>query len=472
MSIWNLNEKKRNIKELNKDIETDILIIGGGLTGLNSAYFLKDKKVCVVDANLIGHGVTLNSTAKINYLQDKIYTKVSNKKEYLKSQIYAIKLLKKIIEKETKQCDFEKVKSYLFAHNKKEIEVLNNEITFLKENDINIKEDKMPIDIKSYASYSVEDTYIFNPIKYLNSLYEILINNNIQIYENTKITKIEKDNNMYISYTPKYKIKSKIVILACHYPYFIFPLFFPIKSTIEKSYIIISKVNKDLKFTAINTSNPIYSIRFYNDGKNIYQISLSESHEIGFSQNDEEHFNKLKNRFKIKSKDIVMKYSNVDIITPDYMPFIGKLKNDMYIGCGYNTWGMTNSVLAAKILSDLILNKENNYSKLFDPNRFTPKNLLKLPYILFSQTKSYIGSKLLKNKSWYKNVKFEDNIAIYKDKNGFKHKVINKCPHLGCGLIFNQEELTWDCPCHSSRFDIDGNCIKGPSNYNICYKDK
>ena len=106
MSIFNINEKNRNINELNKDISVDVLIIGGGMTGLTSAYFLKDNKgICVVDANLIGHGVTMNSTAKINYFQQCIYTNITkstnynNAVKYLKTQKEAINCLKNIIEK-------------------------------------------------------------------------------------------------------------------------------------------------------------------------------------------------------------------------------------------------------------------------------------------------------------------------------------------------------------------------------------
>ena len=473
MSIWNKNIKVHNINVLKSDIETEILIIGGGMTGLNTAYFLKDKNVCVVDSNLIGHGVTLNSTAKINYFQESIYNKIDKKKLYLESQIESIKVLKKIIETEKIECDFKKVKSYVFASTKDEVISLNKQIKFFKENNIEVKEEKLPLNIKQYKSYYVDDTYIFNPIKYLTGLYDILIKNKINIYEKTKVIKIEKNNDCFISYTPKYKIKSKKIILACHYPYFLIPFFLPIKSTIEKSYIIVSKAKKDLNFTCINTSNPVYSIRFYDDGENIYQISLSESHEIGYDYNDKKHFENTQKKFNIKNKDIIMKYSNVDIMTPDNIPFIGKLNSDMYIACGYNTWGMTNSVIAAKIISDLIKNKDNKYENIFNPNRFTLSNFLSLPYILYSQTKSFIGPKLIKNRYWYKNnIKFIDNIAIYKDKNGFEHKIINKCPHMGCSLIFNETELTWDCPCHSSRFNIDGECIKGPSNYNITYNDK
>ena len=137
MSIWNKNEVKREIKGLNKDIYTDILIIGAGMTGMNTAYFLKDKKVCVVDANKVGNGVTLNSTAKINYFQERIYTKIKNKAgEYLKSQKYSIELLKRIIAENNINCDFKKVKSFVFANTKKEINGDNNNASETKPIDI------------------------------------------------------------------------------------------------------------------------------------------------------------------------------------------------------------------------------------------------------------------------------------------------------------------------------------------------
>ena len=472
MSIWNKYEEKHTIKELDKDINVDILIIGGCMTGLNTAYFLKDKNICVVDANKIGYAVTLNTTAKINYFQD-IYSKIKkNKKEYLESQISSMNTLVEIINKENIDCDLLRVKSYLFSKKNNETKKLEKEISFFKENNINVKEDMIP-NVNSLKSYSVDDTYIFNPLKYLNGLYNILTKNNVNIYENTKVLKIEKHDSYLLVYTNKHKIKAKQIIIACHYPNFLYPLFLPLKSTIEKSYIVVSKVNEDLNYTCINLDNPIYSVRYYKDKNNSYQISLSESHNISFSQNDKKHFKKVRKMFNIKEKDIVMEYSNVDIITPDYLPYIGKISDNIYIGCGYNTWGMTNSILASTIIKDLVLGKHNKYESIFNPKRFTLDNLLKFPLITFGQIKSYIGPKLIKNKGWYKsNLEFRGNLAIYKDKNGFKHTIINKCPHLGCSLIFNEKELSWDCPCHSSRFDIDGNCIKGPSNYDISYKNK
>ncbi len=481
MSIWNKRKINRKRIELSKDLNVDILVIGAGITGMTTAYYLRhEKNLCVIDANIVGNGVTLNTTAKINYFQERIYTKIISSrdydiaKKYLESQLDAIDNIKNIIESENIECDFKCVPSYVFANKKSEVEPLKKEVSFLRKNRINVLEKNLPDKIKSYISFCVNDTYIFNPIKYLEGIYKILKDNNIQVYENSKIIKIEKSNDEYICYGTKYKIKAKKVIIATHYPYFLIPLFLPIKTYIEQSYIIVSRVKKDGKFTCISSNTPTYSCRFYCDKENIYQISLSESHNTAFKQNDSYHFKRVKEIFNLKDSDIVSSYTNVDIMTTDRMPYIGKLKDNMYIACGYNTWGMTNGVLASKIISDLVMGIENKYTKLFNPMRFNLSNITSMPYILFSQTKSFLGTKLNKNKDWYNRVKFYKkngkNLATYKDKNGFNHTVYNKCPHLGCSLIFNEEEKTWDCPCHSSRFDIDGNCIKGPSNYDISYK--
>lgn len=479
MSIWNKEEIKTKKEQLDKDIDVDILIIGAGMTGMTTAYFLKNKNVCVVDANIVGHGVTLNTTAKINYFQERIYTKIASMTsldkaiKYLESQRYAIDIIKKIIEKENIDCDFKKVTSYVFANAKSEVRPLENEVRFLRSCGIKVKEQKLDDNIKSYKSYCVNDTYIFNPIKYLQSIYN-LIKNEINIYENTKIIKIDKKENYYICYTANNKIVAKKVILACHYPYFIYPFLLPLKSSIEKSYMIISKVEEDKNYTCISSNKPTYSCRFYNDGKDIYKICLAESHNTSVKQDDLKHFNKVREIFNINEEDIIMEYSNVDIMTIDSLPYIGKLRNNLYIGCGYNTWGMTNSILAAKIISNMVLNKKNKYTKIFNPKRFNISNIVNFPYILGTSLKSFIGPKLFKDKPWYSDkIKFYKKdgkyLASYTDNNNKEHIIVNKCPHFGCSLIFNEKELTWDCPCHSSRFDVDGNCIKGPSNYDITY---
>ena len=472
MSLWEKEIKNGN--KLNNDVEVDILIIGAGMTGLNTAYYLKDKNIAVVDSFKIGHGVTLNTTAKINYFQGISYTKMSNDKAklYLKSQLEAIKNIKEIIERENIDCNLERNCSYVFANDENERIKLKREVLFLKKNGIKVREDKLK-EFPNKLSYYVEDTYTFHPLKYLEGIVKILKENKISIYEDTTITKREEKDNFYICHTDNYKIKCSKVVLALHYPYFIKPLFIPLKASIEKSYILVNKIDNNYNYNYISAGNQVYSSRFYSD-LNDYKIYLGESHNSAFKQNDLNHFDKVLKQFNLNEKEVIDFYSNVDLITFDYLPFIGKVKDNMYVSTGYNTWGMTNSVIGSKIISDLILNKENGYIDLFNPKRVNLTLFLKMPYYIFSQIKSFVGPKIIKNKNWYKNVYFEKrngiNVGIYVDEKG-KHIVKNKCPHLGCSLIFNEVEKSWDCPCHSSRFDIDGNCIKGPSFYDIKYND-
>ena len=158
-------------------------------------------------------------------------------------------------------------------------------------------------------------------------------------------------------------------------------------------------------------------------------------------------------------------------MTSDYMPLIGKIDTNLFLATGYNTWGMTNGILAGKIISDIILRRKNNYIALFNPLR----KIENIPQIInynFKNGIAFLSTKLNKNKSFYQdNVKIikEDGIwyGIYTDNNNIEHKVLNKCPHMKCNLYFNYQTKSWDCPCHGSSFNIDGNIIYGPSTYNI-----
>lgn len=143
----------------------------------------------------------------------------------------------------------------------------------------------------------------------------------------------------------------------------------------------------------------------------------------------------------------------------------------MLIATGYNSWGMTNGILSGQLIRDIILNQQNEFQTIFNPLRkIKLKNLAKN---LWNNIIGYADSKNYKNNN--QKVKyFKKNgisLATYTDKNNYQHTIINKCPHLKCGLKFNEKEKTWDCHCHGSRFDIDGNVIEGPSNYSIKYEN-
>ena len=479
-SLWEQEIKQEKIKELNEDIETDILIIGGGITGSSIAYELKElnKKITIVEASLVGMGVTKNTTGKINYLQETIYSDLTKKyslahaKKYLTSQLSAIKELTNVIKKEKINCNLEKVESFVYANEEKEIPKLKQEKKILETLGVLVKEQTEQF---LYA-LSVEDTYVFHPIKYLYALKEILIRNNIEIYEKTKIVEVKKEKENFICLTEKNKINAQKVILACHYPFFTMPFLMPLKATTEKSYIAALEEDKIEAKTYITSKNPCTSIRYHQD-KEKYLIYLRNSHNISNHLNEKENFKNLLD--EIPEEKVKFLWSNDDLITFDKMPYIGKIKKEedhLLLATGFNTWGMTNSVLSGLIIKDILLNKENEWTELMSPLRTNSINHMKeyTKNTLYS-LKSFIGNKIIKNKDWYENVVYTKkngkNVAIYNDGKR-KYIVYSTCPHLGCTLIFNEIEKTWDCPCHASRFSLEGKCIKGPSRYDIKYKEK
>lgn len=480
-SLWLDKIKFSEEEVLKENKEVDILIIGGGITGLSTAYHLmnSDLNVCLVERNLIAHGITSRTTGKLTYLQENIYTKLGNNaKLYYKSQKDAISLVEEIINKHHINCDFEKVESFIFTNNEEDIIKIKEEQKKLKQLGVDYKKQKsLPLDIKCKYAISVDDTAVFHPIKYLIKLKEIIINNGVKLYENSRVSSIKKYKEKYIcNVNGKTVIASKVVI-ASHYPFFLYPYFLPIKTYLEKSYVSASPIKEINKFSAITVSKKVQSIRFHNPKDNKYLIYLNGSHNLCTKYDDTKNFKNLLDELSNMNYKPDFIWSNYDIMTEDNLPYIGYIDDNLLIGTGYNTWGMTNGTIAGKIISDLILGKKNEYISLFDPKRNKKiLNVLKYPLYMSYSAKSFIENKVIKNKSWYSSKviftnKNGKNIAIYIDENDKKHIVYNLCPHLKCSLIFNEVEKTWDCPCHGSRFDMDGKCIFGPSKKNISYKD-
>ena len=467
-SIWGKIETNSNTT--NKNIETDILIIGGGITGMTSLLYLlpNNKKTILIEANKVGNGITNKTTGKINIMQEYNYQKIENitnnktTLKYLESQIYATNEIKKIINKYNINCDLEKNDSYLFTNQKEKINNILKEKEILEKR-INIKTiNKLPNNYPCIFGIKTE-SYVFNPLKYINKIKNICKNN---IYENTRAITITKKLDYYLIKTNKNKIKAKTILICTHYP-FINKLFIPFKTTIEKEYIISAHTNNPYNINMISNDDEIISIRYYKDNI-IYTSNNSKlSKKLDDKKNINETIKNFKNHFNYPINNT---WYNCDIISNDYMPIIGKIKNEnILIATAFNKWGMTNGILAAKIMTDIINNKENEFINLFDPYRKTNiKKIINNIKYNYNNIKAYIKPKKQYN---IKHIK-ENGIeyAIYIDNNNKEHKIINKCPHMKCKLIFNELDKTWDCPCHGSRYTIDGKIIKGPSTYSIIIK--
>ena len=479
ISIWQDTVQCDNYNALEENLDVDILIIGGGITGCSTFYQFKDDKrrVALVEKNKIGSGASSRSSAKITFLQENIYTKLTNIFDRDKAYLYyraekeALKIINDIVSKENIDCDFKRSKSYLYtldSLNIKKIEKEEKLLSSFGEKTTDIK--KLPNGMRVESGFYVNNTYIFHPLKFIREIAKKSVSDNHRVYENTKIIKIEKVNDYYKCYTTSNIISAKTVVLALHYPYFLFPYLMPLKCYLEKSFLVCSKVKKEYDFNAINIETPLKSMRYYDN----HLLMVSSSCNLAFASNSRKMVKDLEDNTDITNYDYV--WSNYDLMTLDHLPLIGFIDDNLILSTGYNTWGNSNGLLAGVIIKDLINNKYNIYKELFDPKRgFNKQKLINYPLNIFSSAYSFIDSKINKNKAFYNGNPYftkrdGKSIAVYKDDDGVEHIIYNRCPHLKCSLVFNEVEKTWDCPCHGSRFDLDGKCIMGPSNYDISYK--
>lgn len=399
--MWNDNLENKNIKKLLQDITLDVLIIGGGITGLSIAYHLINSrmKVGVVDRGEVGSGITGRTTGKLSYLQGLIYQNVSfyNDKDkaikYLKSQKDAIDIVSRIIKDNNIDCDLTKVPSYTYTKERKNIRKLEKEYKFLKHENIDVvMGDKLDIDVDSVKYISVNDTYVFHPLKYLYAIKNICLKNGIEIYENTKINKVFRNGSGYKCLTDNNVIFARDVIFACHYPYFTIPFLMPLKGYLEKSYIMVTEMKDNLKISGITEDKDNFSFRSHSDANN-YLICLGKSHNSCDLKCVSSKFKELEMSSLLNN--IKYAWTNHDIITSDYLPYIGRLNKHLFIATGYNKWGMTNGSIAGKVISDLVLGRDNEYVGLFNPCR--DNNLGKLINTsknIYSSIKGIIKTKL------------------------------------------------------------------------------
>lgn len=480
-SIWE-DTKESKIKVDKKiNLDTDVLIIGGGISGISTAYFLmnSNKKVTLIDKGLIGMGVTCKTTAKLNYLQGIIYQqieKVFDKKTsklYFDSQVDAIDLVRKIVKKEKIECDLEECDSFIFTKEKNGIQKINKEKEILESWDVKCGiVNQLPIHFPIEYGIVTQDTYTFHPLKYIDGLHKS-IQDKVDIHEQVIAFEITKENDIFKTKTNHGTITSKYVVVTCHYPFFIFPGLIPIKTYIEREYVNTSKFNlENSPFTAISIDSTLHSIRFYKDniiyGSNKHRLT----NKIKYKENYEQSSNDFKRLF---SKEPECTWMNQDIISNDHLPIVGvmdKNQSSLLVATAFGTWGMTNGTIAAKVLADIILEKDNKYIDLFNPQRISILGIANSIIGALHYSKVYIQTTVKKNPVFYNDHVYIIKIngkyyGVYYDYYGKKHIVDHKCPHMLCNLVFNDEEKTWDCPCHGSRFDIDGNVIEGPSNYSI-----
>jgi len=438
-----LNSPQGSIRESH----WDVVVVGAGMAGILTAYFLQKegKRVLIVEAKTIASGQTERTTAKITSQHGLKYANLVRNVGEEKAKLYAqaneqaIAQYAKVIKELNIACQFQRADAYLYST--EQIYVLKEEAKVAERLGIHAEfttETELPFAVKGAVCF--EKQAQFSPLEFVKA-----ISNELNILEHTLVTEI-KDNWVV---TNRGILTADDIVVASHYPIRNVTGWYFLRLHQERSYVL-----------ALAGTAPIKNMYYGIDEKGLsfrqageYLLLGGSDHRTGHAygrkgktkeacQGAYEHLRQETKQYYPKSR-VVTQWSAQDCIPHDGIPFIGKYSvftPHLYVATGFQKWGMSTSMVAAKVLCDEICGRENPYEALFSPQRILVR----------------AGSK-----DFVKDV----GISAWNLTKGLVSR--KRCTHMGCALSWNSETKSWDCPCHGSRFDEDGKLLDNPAKEDL-----
>lgn len=428
LSIWSDNVDLPKYKSLEGDLKTDILIIGGGLAGLLTAYFLRQEGVdyALVEGRSIGSGVTANTTAKITVQHGLIYDRLLRQFGLEQAQAYLgyhYKALKKYHDLcQSISCDYEEKDSYVYTLSNRNI--IEKEIAAIQKLGFAADFSDTPaLPFPTEGAVHFPGQAQFNPLAFIDSIAP-----GLNIYENTWVNDIIG----HTALTEKGNIKADKIILATHFPFLRAGTYF-LRMYQHRSYVLALENGKKVNGIYVDEAEKGMSFRNYRDSL----LIGGGDHRTGKKGGNWTELEQFAQKYYPQNW-ISHRWAAQDCMTLDSIPYIGpysKGRPHLYVATGFQKWGMTSSMVSAMILTDMMLDRAEKSAEIFSPSR------------------SLWHPQLLIN-GWEATV----NLLTPSMK---------RCPHLGCVLKWNGAEHTWDCPCHGSRFSRNGDLLDSPANKHL-----
>jgi glycine/D-amino acid oxidase-like deaminating enzyme len=425
-SVWKDSVTLPRFDPLEGDLNTDVLIIGGGMAGVLCAYFLQQNNIdyALVEGGTICHGITQNTTAKITaqhrLIYDKLLKNAGREKAgmYLWSNQLAVEKYRKLCQ--NIDCDFEDKSAFVYTldHPQK----IEKEMVALEQLGYAARfTGDLPLPFLVDGAVEFPNQAQFNPLKFINQIVKTLT-----IYENTYVKSIANK----IAETGHGQIKAKQIIIASHFPFINKHGFYFLKMYQNRSYVLGLDNAADVRGMYIDEDEKGLSFRNYKD----LLLLGGGAHRTGKKGGNWRKLHQFATTYYPSSKEKYA-WAAQDCMTLDSVPYIGPYAKDTFdllVATGFNKWGMTSSMVAAMILTDRIIGKTNDFAEVFYPSR----SILK-PQILVNGAEAIVNLLTISGSS--------------------------RCTHMGCSLKWNPAEQTWDCPCHGSRFAKNGDILDNPA---------
>jgi Glycine/D-amino acid oxidases (deaminating) len=486
-SLWHDTVHLPSFKALDKDIETETVIVGGGITGITAAYLLASAgmKVVLIEAASLASGTTGYTTAKVTSQHGLIYHELTahfgaeKAGLYYKANQEALGWIEQTIRKNDVSCGFEKKPAIVYATTDEEAKTVEKEKEAYDRLGIpgELKPDiELPLPVVN--ALSMPDQAQFHPLMYLHYLIAELARMGVPVYEQTMAVKLEQEEPPVILTKQGFRLHSRNVVICSHFPFYD-PRFYFSRMFPERSYLIACETDRPVpEGMYLSAGDPKRSVRNLTlSGKNLVLVG-GENHKTGRGEATDVHYSRLSgfaDRLLGENRSIA-RWSAQDYTTLDKVPYIGKIsagQPHIYVAAGYRKWGMTTGTFAARLLTDQILGHKSPYEALFSPSRFEADPMVRQ----FLIENAEVAGNLIKGKLGPEKTSIADlgndqgakvslngeRVGVYKQPDGKILIVDTTCPHLGCEVNWNQSERTWDCPCHGSRFRANGEVIDGPA---------
>jgi len=451
-SYWQKTSRKKQEQTIDKDISTNIVIIGGGLAGVSLAYQLKDShyRVIVLEKDTIGGHTSGHTTAKLTVLHGLIYQQITKHYDihqaylYYRSNEKALQEIQNIIKRERISCDLQKNNSFIYTDDPQYVKDIQEEKEIFQSLRVQTIEDNQHL-----ASLGLEQQAVFHPLKYLFALTRRCQKAGVEFYEHSQVVHIERKDNSYMLKVNNHYIECQYLVHATRYPF------------IKKG---------------------MYFMKLFQQREFVDYIEEQKGQDSYLCVDSPHSYRPLNNQDALKIHREASDWYAQDSIPLRGIPYIGRINSysNEFIIYGFQKWGMTLSQVAATLISDLILERDNSYEDLYACQYFSVSSAKQYTHRIMHNIKRGYWSQRFHTKSIQSLdvkegaiVKVDGHLrAVYKDAQENLHYFSPYCPHLKCIIHFDKKSQTWVCPCHQSVYDAYGRLIEGPSLFSLNVVEK
>ncbi len=472
---------------LGHDITVDVAVVGAGLAGLTAARLLAadGATVAVLDAGPICAGVTGYTTAKVTSLHSLKYASLRSSfgaeraAGYAAANEAAIRKITELAHSDGIDCELEPAAAFTYTCEADQVASIEEEVDAATQAGLLASfttDTELPYDV--LAAIRVDDQAQFHPRMFCLGLAEAIIGAGGSVYERTRA--LELDGRTVV--TDRGRVTSDAVVVTTHIPFVDTGGYFG-RMEPKRSYALAAQVRGERpRGMYISVEQPTRSVRSTASG---WLVISGEGHKVGHDDDTRQRYEALEawTTEHFDTEPIEHRWSAQDYSPADGLPFIGRLPGHegAFVATGFGKWGMTNGVVSAMILNDLVQGRANPWEAVFDATRVALKQSAKgVVSENVDVAKRFVGDRLAGLRAPDADelapgdggiVTLDgDTVAAFRDEDGTLHPLSPTCTHLGCRVSFNTAERSWDCPCHGSRFDLDGHVIQGPATKDLLPK--